>query len=263
MKMGYYSSQLKALIKRNILIKKAAKSSTIMEIFFPLFMVFMSYAMNKISETKKYNEANPTKTIDLSMLFKAETLIFQERNPAIGYILPQNDNNNINIVDKIKSNDMFQYTNLQHIIFQNQEEMNNYNNDYHNFLMAGVIFESDDYLHYTIRVNGSSAPAPTAEAITNYALGRYQFENTRTTTADTYMTIFSPIQSAVDQAIICLKTGDDSIIAKPQVGRLGKPKSEYVQSNGSFRCPSIISQSWALPQKLFSKRKFSPSKLSC
>eukprot|EP00833_Pecoramyces_ruminatium_P007851 jgi/Orpsp1_1/1181883/evm.model.c7180000079012.1 len=126
---------------------------------------------------------------------------------------------------------MFLNTNIQHITFKNQDEMNNYNNDYHNFLMAGVIFENDDYLHYTIRVNGSSAPAPTAEAITNYALGRYQLETTKSTVADSYMAIFSPIQSAVDQAIIQIKTGDDSIVAKPQVGRLGKPSSEYAQSS--------------------------------
>jgi len=229
--MGSYYNQLKALLKRNILIKKASKSTLIAEIFFPFIMVFLSYFLNKMSETKIYDKVDPTDTIDLEMIFTFTSSMFQERKPVIGFILPPNNNNNTDIMTQVMSNEMFANSNIQSMKFDSQNAMNEYNNDYHNFLLAGIVFESDDYLQYTIRVNSTSAPDPTAEAITNFAKGRYQFENSMSTEADSYMAIFSPIQSAVDQAIIRLKTGDNSYVIKPELGRLGKPVSEYAQGS--------------------------------
>ena len=37
---GYYFNQLKTLIKRNFLLKKASKTSTIIEVVFPIYCIF-------------------------------------------------------------------------------------------------------------------------------------------------------------------------------------------------------------------------------
>jgi len=231
--MGTYLNQLTALLKRNILIKKASKSTLMMEIIFPFLMVFLSYFLNKMSETQTYDVEPPTDAMDLGMIFSFTSSMLKERQPVIGFILPPNSNNNTDIMNQVMSNEMFANSNIQPLKFDNEDAMNEYNNDYHNFLLAGIVFESDDYLQYTIRVNSTSAPDPTAEAITNFAQGRYQSENGMGTNADSYMAIFSPVQSAVDQAIIRLKTGDNSYVVKPQLGKLGKPASEYAQGSGN------------------------------
>jgi len=243
--MGIYLSQLKALIKRNILIKKATKSQTMMEIFFPILMIFMTYFLNKVSETKKYNPVGPTETLDLNIVFSAGSTFFPD-NSAIGFILPPN-NPDKNIINKVMENDIFLNSKIQPIHFNNTNQMTDYNNDYHNTLLAGVIFESDDYLHYTIRVNATSAPKPTDDPITNYAISRYKAENFQMTDADKYMVLYSPLQAAVDQAIIQTQTKDDTFKMNHSIGKLGKPYSEYSSDSNGGTFATYISIIYMIP----------------
>jgi len=228
-----YMSQLKALLKRNLLMKKYMRSQTLTEIFFPVFMIFMTYFLNKATETKTYKEVGPTETQDLNIFFTANYMTYMEKDPAIGFVLPDN-NKDEGIVNKIMQNNIFKQTQIKPVIFNNQDDMAKYSDDYHNYLVAGIVFESDDYLHYTLRVNSTSVPLPTADPITNYAIARNQAEQSGATEADSYLLNYSPIQSAIDQAIIQTKTNDDNFALNYKVGKLGKDASEYsVNSSGS------------------------------
>jgi len=231
--MNYYYNQLKALIKRNILLKKVTKARTFFEIFLPILMVGITYFVNRVSETKVYKDIKPTETEDIVNNFKqfSSSLQNESKIPTIGIILPKSNNDNA-IIDKIRANEMFKDTPYDFKNFENQDKMNEYNDDYHNLLIAGIVFK-DDLFHYTIRVNSTSTPKPTADDIKNYIDGRFESEENGATEADSYSNIFVPIQSAVDQAIIRLKTNDDTITLKPSVGKLGKPKSEYVLTQNS------------------------------
>jgi len=245
--MGYYLCQLKALIKRNIQMKKASKTQTITEILFPIFMILMTFMQNKITETKKYEAKEPLEPIDSFGLALQGLEAIKE--PTIGFILPEN-NQDKSIISKVMENKIFPPS-IKYMEFKNQNEMNEFNDDYHNNLLAGIIFESDDYLHYTIRVNGTSTPDPKAEAITNYALGRYKTEKALlpyiATEADQYINIFSPIQSAVDQAIIRTRTNDNTIVIKPELGKFGKPASEYNTGGGGGTLASYIAIVFLMP----------------
>jgi len=232
--MSYYYSQLKALVKRNILLKKASKSQTFFEISLPLLMIFITFFVNRMSETKQYPNQGPTDTIKINDIFKQSSLVLQNESkmPTIGFVLPKSSQDNI-ILNKIKENEIFKDSLYQFKNFDNKNQMDEYNNDYHNLLVAGIIFETDDLLHYTIRVNSTTAPEPTAEDIKNYINGRRDSETDGYTDADRYSNIFSPIQAAVDQAIIQLKTNDDTIKLNYNIGKLGKIAVDYnLSQNG-------------------------------
>jgi len=87
--MGLYLCQLKALIKRNIQMKKASKSQTIMEIFFPIFMILMTYFYNELTETETYKARTPLEPID--SLSAISTALEGIEDITLGFILPENN----------------------------------------------------------------------------------------------------------------------------------------------------------------------------
>ncbi|ORX85647.1 P-loop containing nucleoside triphosphate hydrolase protein [Anaeromyces robustus] len=225
--MGNYLNQLKALLKRNFLLKKASKSQIIGEIIFPLYIVFMTYLTSKISSPETYEKADPTPTQDIKSIFDVYSTFLSDKVPTIGFVLPENSQDK-SIINNIMDNELFTNSTIKFEPqeFSNEKAMNDFNNDYNNFLLAGIIFESNDYLQYTLRVNGTNTPDPNSDPIINYALGRYQAESSGTQ-ADKYLAVFSPIQTAVDQAIIRLKTNDNTFTMKHSFGKLGKAPSKY------------------------------------
>jgi len=246
--MNYYYNQLRALVKRNILLKKASKAQTIIEILLPICMVFVTYLVNNVSRTRVYPEEGPSDPMNINEIFKTNSLMFQleSKVPTIGIVLPKNSKDST-IIDKIKENDMFKDSPYDFKNFETQDKMNEFNNDYHNSLIAGIIFESDDLFHYTIRVNSTTAPKATADDITNYIEGRFAAEENGGTEADEYSLVFSPIQAAVDQAIIRLKTKDDSITINHNIGKLGKAKAEYTLSENGGNLGFYISIIFIMP----------------
>jgi ATP-binding cassette subfamily A (ABC1) protein 5 len=239
-------SQLKALLKRNLLMKKYMKSQTLTEIFFPVFMILMTYFINKATETRKYDAVGPTETQDLNLFFTANYMTYMEKDPVIGFILPEN-NQDEGIINRVMQNDIFKQAPMKGMHFKNQEEMAKFADDYHNCLIAGVVFESDDYLNYSLRVNSTSVPLPTADPITNYAIARYQVEQTQSAEADSYLLSFSPIQAAIDQAIIQTRTNDDNFVLKHNVGKLGKAASEYSVNSSGNTLASYIAVIFMMP----------------
>ncbi|ORX48445.1 P-loop containing nucleoside triphosphate hydrolase protein [Piromyces finnis] len=248
--MGYYTSQLKALIKRNILLKKVAKVQTLLEIFLPILMVYITYMVNKVSETRIYQEEKPTNVVNMNEMFKQFSYILQgddSKIPTIGIVLPSQATQDTLIIDKIKENEIFIDSPYQFKTFSDQKDMNEFNNDYHNLLIAGIVFESDDYFHYTLRVNNTAAPEPTAEDMINYVEARFLSEMSGTSEADNYSVLFSPIQLAIDQAIIRLKTKDDTFTMTHSIGHLGKAASQYELSRNGGNLGFYISMMFLMP----------------
>jgi len=245
--MGFYSNQLKALIKRNILLKKTSKAQTLIEIILPISMVIVTYFVNRVTKTQVYNEIGASYTNDVNSEFLDYTFFLKQDNskvPTIGFVLPKN--NDGQIIDKFKANDIFKDSVIDFKNFKNQNEMNEFNNDYHNLLLAGIIFETDDLFHYTLRVNSTSAPDPTTHGISNYIESRHNAENSETD-ADKYSYLFTPIQAAVDQAIIRLKTNDDTITLKHNIGKMGKARSIYENSGNGGNFGFYISMTFLMP----------------
>ncbi|OUM64414.1 hypothetical protein PIROE2DRAFT_8801, partial [Piromyces sp. E2] len=116
-------------------------------------------------------------------------------------------------------------SNIKSKHFKDEKEMNDFGNDYHNFLLAGIIFESDDYCQYTLRVNSTFIPDSKTDPIGDFAEIRSKADNF--TDADKYINLFTPIQSAIDQAIIRVNTNDDSFSLNYHLGKLGKAESNY------------------------------------
>jgi len=240
--MGLYSSQLKAMLRRNLLTKKDSLSNLILEIIFPIIVVLLAYFVDRVSITEKFNNKDPEEATDVNGIFTkySTTSLYKESEPLIGFVLP-NNNKNSKIVDKIMNNEIF--ANVKPIIFENEDKIDEYYDDYKNLLVASVVFNSDDYLHYTLRVNDTSAPDPYTQAIINYAEGRHLVESNQKTEADKYFAIFAPVQAAVNQALIRLKTNDDTFSMKLNLGKLGKAASEY---NGCKSTSGIIATYIAL-----------------
>eukprot|EP00833_Pecoramyces_ruminatium_P003594 jgi/Orpsp1_1/1177626/evm.model.c7180000062196.1 len=133
----------------------------------------------------------------------------------IGFIVP---GNNTNIINIIMNNHIFENLSLNSIIFENEEEMENYYKSNSNSLVAGVIFDQDLF-SYTLRVDGSSIPDPSVNS-----------DIDSISKTDNYLNIFTPLQLAIDQAIIQMKTGDNSIDITANIGKL--PLIKVVENKG-------------------------------
>jgi len=184
--------------------------------------------MNNVYRSEHFEAAGPTPPQDINSYFNQFSLkpLYENSKPAIGFVLPQN-NTDEGIIQKVMNNELFTASNVTSIRFNSEDEIDNYVNDYHNLLVASVIFQSDDYLKYVIRVNSTSAPDPYTPDIGNYAESRHIAESNRPTDADKYFSVFAPVQVAVDQAIIRLKTNDDTFSYKLNIGKLGRAASNY------------------------------------
>jgi len=184
--------------------------------------------MNNVYRSEHYNAVGPTQPEDINNYFNKYSLnpIYEKSKPAIGFVLPIN-NTDEGIIQKVMNNELFTASNITSIRFNSESEIDNYTNDYRNLLVASVIFQSNDYLKYVIRVNSTSAPDPYTPDFGNYAESRHIAENKRPTDADKYFSIFAPVQVAVDQAIIRLKTNDETFSYKLNIGKLGRAASDY------------------------------------
>ncbi|ORX41368.1 P-loop containing nucleoside triphosphate hydrolase protein [Piromyces finnis] len=181
------------------------------------------------NESINYKAVGPSPLEELKSLEIHNNGMYSD---LVGFVLP-NNNKDVTIIDNIiynmKNNSLFD--SLKSKSFNSEKEMDDYASK--NSLLAGIIFESDDYLQYTIRVNGTDVPDPNADPIKDYGFGRYQIEGKNENNEsfdqimDKYMDVFLPVQVAVDQAIIQQKTNDNSFSLIHYIGKLGKPPIEY------------------------------------
>jgi len=217
-------------------------SNLILEIVFPIVVVLLAYFVDSVSQTEQFNVRGAQEAVDVNGIFTSYSItsLYEQSEPTIGFVLPKN-NSDEGIVKKIMENEIF--SNVKSRIFKNEEEIDEYHNDYRNLLVASVVFDSDDYLHYTLRVNDTSAPDPYTQPILNYAEGRHLTETNRKTEADKYFAVFAPVQAAIDQALIRMKTNDDTFSMKLALGKLAKAASEY---NGSKSTSGTIATYVAL-----------------
>jgi len=201
--------------------------------------------MNKSSEVKKYGEVSSTPLINLKDIFINNIAPYNTKNPTNEFILPEN-NSDDKIINEVMQHDIFFNSSIKLVHFQNQQAMTDYFNDNRNFLLATVIFESDNYLHYTVRINNTWTPDSKLEPIMDYAKGRYFDDQTGIAEGDKYEYLFSPIQVAVDQAIIRLKTNDQTLKMDYSFGKLVKSSTEYNENNSSGIVGSYVAMMFLL-----------------
>lgn len=179
-------------------------------------------------------DIEPTSDYDLKYLNLNEF-----SNSTIGFVLPENNKDETIIKDIIK-NDIFSNCYINYINFENIQQLNISYNNSQNFILAAVIFESEDYLNYTIRVNSTTTPNPKANAIGNYAEIRY-ITSDKSTDADRYLNLFTPIQMAIDQSIIRMNTKNNKLSINYSFGKLGKSAIDYSSNVSSNDLPYLIS----------------------
>lgn len=214
--MSLFFTQLKALTYRNYLIKKNNKQKLFQELFIPIYLILIIYALRFTNKAKIYDAEDYKELGDISNFFA----ISPEQN-TIGFVLPSD--NNDDIISNIMTDPVFKEKNYKSVRFTNEEELNNYN-DQNNNLIAGIIFENNLFT-YTIRINGTEVTDPEEPPIGNYGKKRAG-SNT-----DAGYFKFSYIQSVVDSSIISIKT-NSSVSVKTTIGSLSKPIINYINMEG-------------------------------
>ena len=188
-------------------------------------IVLVSFATKILNKDKdgQIDGQNPT---ELTPIIK--NVNFDTKKPLLGFVLP--DGSDESIIQKIMDNYIFENSKIKPFQFKNEEEMIDYNKDLSNNeqLLGGIVFESKDLLKYTIRLDIENTENPKTSPIINVE------DNTQTlmsSSSSSYLKLFSPIQSAVDQAIIQIKTKDDTFSVKHYIGKLGKLASNISSSS--------------------------------
>jgi len=118
---------------------------------------------------------------------------------------------------------IFKGNNYQSVRFNNEKELENYNDNNKN-LVAGIVFENNLFT-YTIRINGTEVTDPEQKPIENYG----QFRAGAVANAG-YLTKFTYLQSVVDSSIISVKT-NNPVSFKTTVGSLSKPSINFANTN--------------------------------
>jgi len=188
---------------------------------------------NNKDDVKKIEKQDPTSFLSLNeYLTKSFNDSFSDMNPVIGFILPENYKDE-SIIKQIMDHEVFKNTNFKSVRFNKEEEMKNYNKDINNKdrLLASVVFESNDISKYTIRVDSSYVEDPTTNSVQDilkYGLEYYSYLESE------YLEIFTPIQAAVDQAIIRIKTNDNTFTMRHFIGKLGIMGMTYEQTSSRY-----------------------------
>ncbi|OUM63933.1 hypothetical protein PIROE2DRAFT_20607 [Piromyces sp. E2] len=163
---------------------------------------------------QKFEGTKPTELKPLSELVNINI-----DNPVLGFVLPEGSNEGI--IPKVMENYIFNGTQIKPITFKNQDEMVKFNTEVSNKekLLGGIVFDSKDITKYTIRLDYENVEDPEEDPIEDSDDIESHFMDNR------YIKLFVPLQSAVDQAIIRLKTNDDTFSMKHFIGKLGRPAS--------------------------------------
>jgi len=216
--MSSFYCQLKAVTLRNFLLKKYNKSKTFQEIFIPLYLILIIYALRFAGKTKPFESEDSYGIGNITDLWKPST------DNVVGFVLPNNSNEDI--VTKVMSGPIFGQENYQSVIFKNVDELNEYNEKNNNLI--GIIFD-DNLYSYTIRINGTQVPDPEDPPISNYGKTRAEPE---TIASLKYLNRFAYLQSHIDASIISLKT-NKNITINTVVGKLSKPQINYMSLTGA------------------------------
>ncbi|ORX96460.1 hypothetical protein LY90DRAFT_520204 [Neocallimastix californiae] len=146
----------------------------------------------------------------------------------LGFVIPNITDTNISRSDFINNlikNELFEYGyknyNLESGTFLNENELINYTKENNIKLLGEVKFYN--YTNYVIRLNGETIVDPNSNAIGNYYRSRKNLDESNSTDSDSYLDIFSPLQIAINQAIIESKT-NKKLNIDTFIGKMSKPE---------------------------------------
>ncbi|KAG4081743.1 hypothetical protein H8356DRAFT_969060 [Neocallimastix lanati (nom. inval.)] len=217
-----YINQLKTLLWKNFKIKKSKHfhRNLIFEFFFPILLLIFLKIEN--FEENEYEKEGSTKALDIHEIFNPL------RNMYLGFVIPNITDTNINRSDFINNlikNELFEYGyknyNLESGTFLNENELINYTKKNNIKLLGEVKFYN--YTNYVIRLNGETIVDPNSNAIGNYYTSRKNLDESNSTDSDSYLDIFSPLQIAINQAIIESKT-NKKLNIDTFIGKMSKPE---------------------------------------
>ncbi|ORY41459.1 hypothetical protein LY90DRAFT_510155 [Neocallimastix californiae] len=206
-----YINQLKTLLWKNFKIKKSKHfhRNLIFEFFFPILLLIFLKIEN--FEENEYKKEGSTKALDIHEIFNPL------RNMYLGFVIPNITDTNISRSDFINNlikNELFEYGyknyNLESGTFLNENELINYTKENNIKLLGEVKFYN--YTNYVIRLNGETIVDPNSNAIGNYYRSRKNLDESNSTDSDSYLDIFSPLQIAINQAIIEKKKQEEGLI---------------------------------------------------
>jgi len=224
--MGSYLNQLKSLVIKNYIIKKAGPFKRIL-FFQVLVQIFLIVPLNFTKNSHYiFKEENSIPSIPLNFIN------FKSTQGTISFLIPPDSNGNGNrekLVNNLVNNkEFFENPLLKYKIFDDENSFNKFNDGImsgglvNRYFVASVIFNNNsNYTDYTIRV-----PWLSAVDTKNPTIESYYKQRKKEQTSDKYLLIFTPVQAIVNQAIIQTKT-NKPINIDVAVGKLSKAEVDF------------------------------------
>jgi len=151
----------------------------------------------------------------------SDIVLFNKETPFLGFVLPEGSDESI--IQKIMDSYDLKENKIKPKKIKSEDDMLKFksgpNNTEH--LLGAIVFQNKDLLKYAIRLDISNTENPKASPVQNIA----DIELISQTYSH-YLEVFCPLQSAVDQAIIRLKTKDENFSIKYFIGELGRMASK-------------------------------------
>jgi len=149
----------------------------------------------------------------MGSIFSENPLVHDAKTSTIGFVVPNNDEK---IVNSVMSSYIFEQTSANPLIFDSDKSMEEYFLNNPNSLLAGIVIDPD-LMSYTIRVDSNTIPEPFADQKDSLLPS----DNTTN-----YLSTFTPIQTAVDQALTKLLTGVETVNITANIGQLPESSSD-------------------------------------
>jgi ABC-type multidrug transport system ATPase subunit len=204
---SFYFGQLKTLLYKNFIYQKEDRKNTIIILILILLYPFIiTTTFGNRDFFDDFSGADKDRFEGLSLPEDINNkFVSLNYGKSIGFIV---SGKNENIIDSIMRNQIFNQSSINPVLFENEENMENFYKSNPDKLLAGVIINPEQ-MSYTIRVDGSSIPDPSLDKSSKSFL-----------ISNNYINAFTPIQMAIDQALIQTKTGNNTINIIADIGKL-------------------------------------------
>jgi len=146
-------------------------------------------------------ETGLSETININNFFLETGISAFYSNKFVGFVIPENTEEQL--LPLIKNNKVFNGTGINPLIFQNDRYMETYTIENPYSLLTGIIIDKD-LLSYTIRIDGSILSDSNDSGLLNT-----EQSSNGLTPDNTYLSIFAPLQIAVEQALLNMHTNTE------------------------------------------------------
>ncbi|XP_060080116.1 cholesterol transporter ABCA5-like [Ylistrum balloti] len=236
-----FGGQFKALLKKNILLKKRAKKQFLMELFYPIYFAAILSVIKLTTKTDTLSSISfmKARTLDNNTLQYPDT--FQGKN-----ILVSPDTAEIRTIANDSVAILQQMLNLPSLptllYYSDQNSMDTAYTAHSSNISAGLLFYYDGKTNtsYAIRTPHDNAADTTSWIRQQDQCRNGDGQDTTNCDANKYLNSgFCLIQAAVDAAIIRIQTGDSSFPV-PEISVQMMPKPSYTPDTSYLQTISSI-----------------------